>query len=131
MSVNPSESTTAEYLSIYNLNELFTVAWINSPSNATVSGPSTSKEEFRLCLTVDGVHLDLIPTSAAYHSPAMKATTAEYLEWLVDIREDFCRDRARRPIAVTSIVTGLPIVPLLASRGQCCRKSRFACEVLA
>ncbi|KAJ4288369.1 hypothetical protein N0V90_011603 [Kalmusia sp. IMI 367209] len=118
LNVNISESAATEHLLTCGLDESVTIACINSPSNVTVSGPSASIEEFHKRLTAAGIHVMPVNAGAAYHSPAMKAIAAEYLERLADIQEDFSSDRARRPIAMLSTVTGRTIRPHLASTPQ-------------
>lgn len=81
MSVNLSESQVPGFLERTGVsNNVIHTACINSPTNVTLSGPSDILDLVKEHLTDEHIFAQKLNTGVAYHSPAMQAVSAEYLE---------------------------------------------------
>ncbi|KAF7535686.1 hypothetical protein G7054_g5162 [Neopestalotiopsis clavispora] len=114
MSVNVSEADIDAYLQRVGLGSEITVACINSPQNVTLSGNDTALNELQKYLEEDEIFARKLNTGVAYHSPAMKEISDEYLCSL-----DALGGRATEGgILMVSSVTGQKISSNILSRGQ-------------
>lgn len=85
MSVGLSVNEVQTHLDKLNDPELV-VACINSPSNVTLSGPSTSLEKLEKTLQNSDVFVRKLKVNVAYHSPHMKVIADQYLTSIKDIQ---------------------------------------------
>nr|APX44009.1 polyketide synthase [Pestalotiopsis microspora] len=81
MSVNLSESQVPGFLEKIGVEKnVIHTACINSPTNVTLSGPSDVLDLLKEHLTDEQIFAQKLTTGVAYHSPAMQAVSAEYIE---------------------------------------------------
>ncbi|KAF2004264.1 polyketide synthase PksD [Amniculicola lignicola CBS 123094] len=115
MSVNINEADLPLYLENIADDGDVCVACINSPTNITLSGNSSSLDVLQARFDKDGIFAKKLNTGVAYHSPAMRTISAEYLQCLHGI------SRGSRPMScslMVSSVTGVPISATTASEPQ-------------
>jgi NADPH:quinone reductase-like Zn-dependent oxidoreductase/SAM-dependent methyltransferase len=87
---------------------LLHIACINSPTNVTVSGTEADIDRLKEKLDSDGIFARKLTTGVAYHSPAMKAMSCDYIDRMGDLYSGVSR---KPSITMVSTVTGSPIVP--------------------
>ncbi|KAI1087949.1 putative polyketide synthase [Rostrohypoxylon terebratum] len=81
MSVNLTESQVPGFLEKTGVEKhVIHTACINSPTNVTLSGPSDVLDVIMEHLTDEHIFAQKLTTGVAYHSPAMQAVSAEYIE---------------------------------------------------
>lgn len=115
MSVNLSEAEVPTYLGRLGLaKDALYVACVNSPANVTLSGPSHYIDILYQDLDKHGIFARKLNTGVAYHSPAMRAVTVEYLLLMGSLEADMtrCHDHS---ISMISSVTGLVTSPKMLS----------------
>ncbi|KAI1464024.1 uncharacterized protein F4812DRAFT_453148 [Daldinia caldariorum] len=83
------------------------VACLNSPTNLTLSGPANNIAALKELLDEEGVFAHTVNTGVAYHSPAMRAITVEYIQLMSSLNEQ--SNLSGSGIAMISSVTGKPI----------------------
>ncbi|MBI4526099.1 MAG: SDR family NAD(P)-dependent oxidoreductase [Deltaproteobacteria bacterium] len=88
---------------IRDFAEQVSIAAINSPSSAVLSGDSQALEQISLSLTRQGVFCRFLRVQYAFHSPQMDSIKAELLESLEGIES---QDPV---IPIVSTVTGKPV----------------------
>lgn len=91
-------------------------ACVNSPNNVTLSGPSAAIDALAVLLKAAGVLATKVNTGVAYHSPAMRAIAAEYLERMGTLAPRAEADAA--PATMVSSVTGQAVARKLLSSPQ-------------
>ncbi|XP_044723776.1 KR domain-containing protein [Hirsutella rhossiliensis] len=115
MSVNIREGDVEAYLSRFPLNAAVHVACVNSPFNVTLSGDESDIDTLKKHLDDDGAFAQKLTTGVAYHSPAMRRISGEYLSCLGQLEEG---DGERNSILLVSSVTGQREAPKAMASGQ-------------
>ncbi|RYP16394.1 hypothetical protein DL765_005174 [Monosporascus sp. GIB2] len=102
MSVNLSESDMHGYLlgSPSISTGSVHISCINSPTNCTISGDERAVDIIKEQLDKDGIVAQKLQVGVAYHSPIMRAISAEYLELLGDLDKG---EDARLSVMVSSV----------------------------
>ncbi|RYP51218.1 hypothetical protein DL768_003424 [Monosporascus sp. mg162] len=95
MSVNLAEGDVDAYLTTVLPSAEIYVACVNSPANVTLSGDETDIDLVKKYLDNDGIFAHKLKTAVAYHSPAMKQISGEYLSCLGSLERG-------QPVTVTS-----------------------------
>ncbi|KAI0880462.1 uncharacterized protein GGS22DRAFT_182315 [Annulohypoxylon maeteangense] len=126
ISVNLTESEVPSYLSRLNTSRQYRndkqnatgihIACFNSPTNLTLSGPADIITALKDLLDEEGVFAHKINTGIAYHSPAMRVISAQYLQLMGSL--DNHGERSGPGITIISSVTGGPVEHKLLTRPQ-------------
>ncbi|KAI0383706.1 hypothetical protein F5Y04DRAFT_269663 [Hypomontagnella monticulosa] len=91
------------------------VACINGPTNITLSGPSDAIKTLKSYLDEQGIFAQEIKTGVAYHSPAMRGVSTEYLQLMGSLETGNVNTRL---IPMISTVTGRIEAPKLFTTSQ-------------
>ncbi|KAI4598722.1 polyketide synthase [Pestalotiopsis sp. 9143b] len=114
ISVNLAEAEVDAYLEKACLTGI-AVACINSPFNVTLSGDSDVVDAAMRHLEKDGIFCRRLNTGVAYHSPAMRAISSDYLELLSSMTSGSSSPAAA---LMASSVTGQKTTNMALSQGQ-------------
>ncbi|KAL9112623.1 MAG: hypothetical protein Q9227_003194 [Pyrenula ochraceoflavens] len=105
MSVGLSEEDVQPYLKDLGESQTVVVACVNSPSNVTLSGDSSTLEKLEEDFKSKSVFARRLKVEVAYHSPYMRVVAEDYLKAIKDIQT---LPTKSAPIMFSS-VTGAPI----------------------
>ncbi|KAF2868359.1 hypothetical protein BDV95DRAFT_500684 [Massariosphaeria phaeospora] len=108
MSVNMAETQVSDHLEGLENSSRINVACVNSPTNVTLAGPLASIDSLKSRLDKLGIFAQKVNTGVAYHSPAMQAVAADYLQ-LMGSLQNGCASVQQIPMV--SSVTGRIVAP--------------------
>ncbi|KAJ4303133.1 hypothetical protein N0V90_002025 [Kalmusia sp. IMI 367209] len=103
MSVNLAESEVLAHLKSLRPEETVHIACVNSQTNVTLSGPSDSIDILKCHFDQLGIFAQKVNTGVAYHSPAMRAASTNYLQLIGELDMG---SGGVQPITMISSVTG-------------------------
>lgn len=103
MSVNLAESEVLAHLKYLKIEETVHIACVNSPTNVTLSGPSECIDILKCRFDQLKIFAQKVNTGVAYHSPAMRAASTNYLQLM---RELDMGSGGAQPITMISTITG-------------------------
>lgn len=86
MSVGLSEEEVQTYISKLGSSETVVVACVNSPSNITLSGDSTSLAKLETQFKEENIFARRLKVENAYHSPHMQTIAEQYYDSIKDIQ---------------------------------------------
>ncbi|KAI0166896.1 hypothetical protein GGR52DRAFT_581670 [Hypoxylon sp. FL1284] len=115
MSVNISEADVDAYLDRAGLSADISVACLNSSFNVSLSGDEAAIDELQRSLSKDEIFARKLNTGVAYHSPAMRQISDEYLSSLGSLKS---RAPTSDNILLVSSVTGERISASAMSQNQ-------------
>ncbi|KAI1152215.1 polyketide synthase PksD [Nemania diffusa] len=115
MSVALSENEAYAYLERNSLSSEIQVACINSPTSVTLSGNEAVMDILKDTLESASVFARKLKTGVAYHSPAMRSISADYLSSLEDLGDP---QSSSFNTVMVSTVTGDRVSPSTLSKGQ-------------
>lgn len=126
LSANLSEGQVDEYLEsagVLHQRDLdIHTACVNSPLNMTLSGPEESIDEFKDYLDERGIFTAKLKTGVAYHSPAMRVLTSQYIDLIGSLRQEADHHCSGSPelseIPMVSSVTGKLVTRKVLSSPQ-------------
>jgi acyl transferase domain-containing protein len=85
MSVNIAEGEASAHLKTLKPERTVHIACVNSPTNVTLSGPSDSIDVLKNRFDQLGIFAQKVNTGVAYHSPVMRAVSADYLQLMGEL----------------------------------------------
>ncbi|KAI1170512.1 polyketide synthase PksD [Nemania sp. FL0916] len=115
MSVALSESEAYAYLEKHSLSLEIHIACVNSPTNVTLSGNEAALDTLKAILESASIFARKLKTGVAYHSPAMRSISADYLSSLDDLTGGPSNGSN---IVMVSTVTGDRVSPSTLSNGR-------------
>lgn len=116
MSVGLAESQLFAHLDQFGVRKgTIHIACVNSPSNVTLSGPAQALHSLKTHLDQRGIFAQIVNTGVAYHSPAMEAVSAEYLDAMEGLQPG---SASTDSVLMISSVTGKPVEPKTLSTPQ-------------